>query len=122
MGTHPINLAVRFLLEICALISVGMWGWKQSDGLTKFILAIGMPLVLAIIWGVFAVPNDPSRSGSAPIATPGLIRIFIELGIFGVAIWSLYDIEFQKLCLIFGIAVIAHYVLSYDRILWLIKN
>jgi hypothetical protein len=34
MGSHPINLAIRFLLEVVALTSMGMWGWRASDGWT----------------------------------------------------------------------------------------
>ena len=122
MGSHPINLAIRFLLEMTALVSVGIWGWKQSDGWLRFILSIGLPLILAVIWGTFAVPNDPSRSGSAPIVTPGLVRLAIELGIFGIASWTLYDMGYNKMSLALGIIVILHYIASYDRISWLISR
>ena len=97
MGSHPINLIIRFLLEIIALMSVGMWGWKQSDGWLRFVLAIGIPIILAAIWGTFAVPDDPSRSGTAPIVTPGFIRLVIELGFFALATWALYDMGSIKL-------------------------
>jgi hypothetical protein len=122
MGSHTIILTIRFLLEITALFSVGMWGWRQTDGWLRFFLAIGIPVLLAVIWGVFAVPNDPSRSGSAPIVTPGLIRLVIELGIFAFAAWSLYDIGLIKLSWAFAIIVILHYVISYDRIIWLLSR
>ena len=52
MGSHPINLILRFLLEISALVSAGMWGWKQSEGWLRFILAIGIPIIFATIWGL----------------------------------------------------------------------
>ena len=122
MGGHPINLAVRFLLEIVALISIGMWGWKQSDGWFRFIFAFGIPIILAAIWGTFAVPNDPSRSGAAPIVTAGFIRLIIELVFFAFGTWSLYSLGFTKAGLIFGIIVILHYLLSYDRIVWLLQQ
>ena len=122
MGSHPINLIIRFLLEIIALMSVGMWGWKQSDGWLGFVLAIGIPIILAAIWGTFAVPNDPSRSGSAPIVTPGVIRFAIELGFFALATWSLYNMGFNKVSLVFGIIVVLHYLISYDRIIWLLSQ
>jgi len=122
MGSNPINLIIRFLLEIIALVSVGMWGWKQSDGWLRFVLAIGIPIILAVIWGTFAVPNDPSRSGSAPIVTPGVIRLAIELGFFALATWSLYDLGLTKVSLTFGIIVLLHYLVSYDRIIWLISK
>lgn len=122
MGSHPINLVIRFLLELSALIASGIWGWKQSDGWTQYVLALGIPLILAAIWGIFAVPDDPSRSGAAPIVTPGIVRLLIELGFFAFGAWSLHDIGFTKLSLTFGIVVILHYVFSIDRIKWLISH
>lgn len=122
MGSNPINLILRFLLEISALASVGVWGWKLSDGWVRFVLAIGIPIILSIIWGIFAVPNDPSRSGSAPVITPGVIRLGIELGFFAFATWSLYDMELEKLSMAYGIIVALHYIVSYDRIIWLLSQ
>jgi membrane protein YdbS with pleckstrin-like domain len=122
MGSHPINLTIRFLLEMSALVAMGMWGWKYSDGWLRYVLAIGIPLVFAIIWGTFAVPNDPSRSAAAPIVTAGIIRLAIELGFFTLATWSLYDMGFDKLSLVFGVIVILHHIISYDRIIWLVSQ
>jgi hypothetical protein len=122
MGSHPINLTIRFLLEISALITIGIWGWKCYDDWLGYVLAISIPVLFAIIWGIFAVPNDPSRSGKAPIKTPGVIRLFIEIVFFTLATWSLYDLCFYKLSFIFGIIVTLHYITSYDRIIWLMSK
>ena len=83
---------------------------------------MGIPIILAIIWGIFAVPNDPSRSGRAPIITPGVIRLIIEFGFFAFATWSLYDMELKKLSLTLGIIVVLHYIVPYDRIIWLVSQ
>lgn len=122
MGSHPINLAIRFLLEIAALLAVGVWGWQLSDGWFKFVLALGIPIILAVIWGTFAVPNDPSRSGAAPVAVPGILRLGIELAIFAFAVWALYDMGYTSISWILGIIVAIHYITSYDRILWLVTQ
>ena len=122
MGSHPINLALRFILELAALLSVGMWGWNQSDGGLRYVLAIGIPLIFAAVWGTFAVPDDPSRSGKTIIATSGLIRMMIEIGFFGVATWALYDLEHFKNSFAFGALVLLHYLVSYDRLQWLIRQ
>lgn len=122
MGSHPINLFFRFILELSALTAVGVWGWKQSDGFFGIVLSIGLPIVLATIWGVFAVPNDPSRSGKAPIIVSGIVRLAIELGIFAFAIWTLYNFGAVNLGRILGVAVVLHYMLSYDRIIWLLAR
>ena len=122
MGSHPINLALRFLLEIAALLAIGHWGWKQSDTWMHFLLAFGLPIVFAAIWGVFNVPNDPSRSGKAPIPVPGSIRLAIELTFFIIATWTLYDTGEIKFAWILGSIVAVHYIISYDRISWLVKQ
>lgn len=121
MGSHPLNLFLRFLLEMVALLSAGIWGWSQSTGLKQYFLAAIIPMTLAFIWGVFTVPNDPSRSGKSPIVTPGKIRIIIELLIFSIAAWALYDLNFHKTSLGFIIVVLLYYISSYDRIKWLLK-
>jgi hypothetical protein len=122
MGSHPINLILRFLLEISALVAAGAWGWNQNEGWLQFVLAIGIPIIFAVIWGLFAVPNDPSRSGNAPIVTHGAIRFAIEIGFFTFATWSLYDMGLNKVSLAFGVIVVLHYIISYDRVIWLMSR
>lgn len=116
MGSHPINLFFRFLLEIFALVSIGLWGYQQSESWKGLVLSVLLPVSVAVIWGVFNVPGDPSRSGRAPVKVPGLIRLLIELGIFGFAVWSLYSIGQLRLGVAFGGLVAFHYIISYDRI------
>jgi hypothetical protein len=56
MGSHPINLAIRFLLELVALLAMGIWDWQQREGWLRLVLAVGIPLTAALLWGIFAVP------------------------------------------------------------------
>ena len=122
MGSHPINLMIRFILELIALASVGFWAWKSFDGPLQYILGIGSPILMTIIWGTFAVPDDPSRSGKAPIPVPGLVRLLLEFMFFAFAVWALYDLKQDKLSYILGGIVIIHYLISYDRISWLLSQ
>jgi hypothetical protein len=119
MSSHPINLGLRFLLEIAALISLGIWGWQKGEGWTRFFLALGLPIIAATLWAIFRVPNDP---GTAPIAIPGILRLIFELALFSFATWALYDLKFTVLAWIFGTITLLHYVSSYDRVLWIIKQ
>lgn len=122
MGSHPINLAWRFLLELFALGAMGYWGWTGHDGLARWLWAIGLPLATAVLWGTFAVPNDPSRSGQAPIPTPSIIRLLLELAIFAIAVIVLRLSQHGTLSMVLAVMVLIHYALSYDRILWLWGN
>ena len=122
MGSHPVNLAFRFLLEVAGLLSLGYWGWQRVSSPWRFALAVGLPLIAAVIWGTFNVRDDPSRSGKAPIPVPGIVRLLIELSFFSFAAWGLYDTGAQLAGLLLGIVVLIHYIVSYDRILWLVKQ
>ena len=121
MGNHPLNLALRFVLELAAWFAMGYWGWMQGDGPLRYLLVIGLPVVAAAIWGTFAVPDDPSRSGRAPVPVPGLVRLAIEFATFGTATWALYDTGNTTLSLVFAAIVFVHYLVSYDRVAWLLK-
>jgi hypothetical protein len=122
MGTHPVNLVVRFLLELSALFVLGLWGWHQRDDGFRIVAALAIPLIAAALWGTFAVPHDPTRSGSAPVPISGVLRLALELGFFGSATLALYYLGFGKLTAALGTAVVIHYLLSYDRIRWLVSG
>jgi hypothetical protein len=120
MGFHPANLVFRFLLELSALGALGYWGWAQHHGWLRILMAFGVPLVAAVLWHTFAVPGDRSRSGKAPVAVPGFVRLVLELAVFGAGSWALYAAGQAVPALALGIAVVLHYALSYDRIAWLL--
>lgn len=122
MGSHPVNLALRFVLELSALVAMGFWGWRQGDGGVRIALAVGIPLLAAAAWGTLAVPGDPSRSGSAPLPVPGILRLVIELAFFSFATWALFTIGAVRLSALLGVVVLLHYVASYDRLQWLLAR
>jgi hypothetical protein len=122
MSSNPLNLAVRFLLEIFSIAIMGIWGWKQGDTWERYVLAIGLPVFATAIWGTFAVANDPSRSGNAPVPVSGIVRLIIEFLFFGFAIWALCNMESYHLSLLLALVVIIHYIISYDRIYWLLTK
>ena len=119
MGQNPINLALRFFLELAALYCMGFWGWTQHTGVLRYLLAIGLPLLAAVIWGVFRVPND----GGAPrVRVSGVVRFLIEIAFFGFATWGLFDAGATRAGWIFGGLILFHYIISYDRVKWLLKQ
>lgn len=121
MGFHPANLALRFLLELSALAAMGAWGWQQGEGPERYVFALLVPLVAAAAWGVLAVPGDRSRSGKAPVAVPGAVRLGVEAAFFAFAVLALYEAGGKALAAILASAVSVHYVASYDRVAWLLR-
>jgi hypothetical protein len=72
MSQNPINLALRFVLELVALFAIGYWGWTQHTGVWQPLLGIGLPLLAAAAWGTFRVPDDP---GKPLVTVPGWVAV-----------------------------------------------
>jgi hypothetical protein len=52
-----LNLAVRFLLELCMLVAVGYWGFETRSGAMRIVLGIGLPVLLIVTWSLFVAPK-----------------------------------------------------------------
>jgi len=122
MASHPLNLALRFLLELSALVAFGYWGWTQNAGALRWILAIGLPLIAAAAWGLFNVPDDPGRSGRAPVPVPGIVRLILEAVFFGLAIWALVAAGQPRWAWMLLGLLLVHYAWAYDRLEWLLRH
>ncbi len=78
-----LNLAVRFFLEISALVALGYWGFHAGSTLAlKILLGLGISLLAAFLWGVFASPK-----ASIPLKPP--LSYLFELIWFGCAVVAL---------------------------------
>jgi hypothetical protein len=101
------NLALRFLLELCALVALGYWGFTTGSGaITKVALGIGVPLVAAVVWGVFVAPR-------APVALPGFVVLLLQVLVFGSAAAGLVATGHRTLALAFAVVVVLNAVLMY---------
>lgn len=113
---------MRLLLEITGLVALGVWGWGQDEGALGVVLALAVPIVAATIWGTFAVPNDPSRSGNAPVPVSGIVRLTLELVFFISVVASLLAIRQSTLAWVYGSTVLVHHAVSYKRLIWLLRQ
>ena len=118
MSNHPLNLALRFVLEIIALVIFFKWGW-QHEGILKYMLSFGTTLAAMALWGVFRVPDDP---GKATVRVHGLVRLAIEVIFFGFATAALFLMKDNKSGWLLLLIIIIHYSLSYDRVIKLVLN
>ena len=119
MNNHPLNLLVRFLLEIALPVIFAYYGWNRSGGISKYLLGIGLPIIIATLWGVFRVEGDP---GEAIVAIPGWLRLLYESILFISAAYLLIQLRMNIWAYVFIIVSALHYLISYDRIIWLLKN
>ena len=102
-----INVAVRFLLEMCILIAIGYWGFKTGSGwFLKILLGIGVPLLIAMIWGTFGAPK-------ATYHLNGFNLLLLEVIVFGSGVAALYVTKNYSLAWGFAAIVIANRILMF---------
>jgi hypothetical protein len=79
------NLLLAFLAELVALGIFAYWGRETgSTTLLRWLLAVGLPLAAAVVWGAFAAPT-------ATRTTPAVrwtVKVLV-FGLAGAALWSL---------------------------------
>ena len=101
------NLLVRFFLELCALASLGYWGFQTGAGPSaKFGLGIGAPLIAALIWVTFVSPR-------AAIPVHGIWHLLMEIAVFGAAAAALYAAGHPSLSMAFILTAVANRALMY---------
>ena len=119
MANHPINLALRFVLELAGLFAYGYWGWTQHSGAARILFAVGLPLIAAAIWGTFRVPGDPNQP---PVRVPGSLRLLIELVYFAGAVWALDAAHQPAWAIGLALVVLLHYLVSFERLAWIVRQ
>jgi Protein of unknown function (DUF2568) len=105
VAVQSANLALRFLLELCALAAVSYWGWQAGASFpAKLALAIGVPLVVAVAWGLFVAPN-------AAVPLPGPLMFVLGLLILELAAGAVVLTGRRRIGLIFAVAALVNAVL-----------
>lgn len=96
-----VNSVGRFLLELCALAALAVWGFNAASGIAlQLVLAVGAPVVAGTVWGLFVAPR-------ARFPLPMLLRSGVELLVFGSATLALLAVGAPVLAAIFaGLALL----------------
>src|SRR5262245_49318265 len=95
-----INAGLAFLLELVMLFGFGYWGfYGDKSPWLKWILGIGLPLLAAVVWGIFFAPRSAGRLNS----TSGNL---LSLILFLLAAIALFHIEHPVLAIIFAVVVV----------------
>jgi hypothetical protein len=100
-----LNLAVAFLLELCMLAAVAFWGFKTQDSwLMKILFGIGLPVLMAVIWGMFLAPRATRPLSGASFLT-------LELILFSAGAFALFASGKPTLGWIYIIVLVVNKVL-----------
>ena len=75
-GASDINFndVLAFLIEIAALVAIGVWGFRTgSSPLQSWLLGLGAPAVAIVLWGLFAAPRAVYDVFAAELAVKTLV-------------------------------------------------
>ncbi len=100
------NDVLAFLVEVAALVLLGMWGWQTGAG-----TAIGLVLATLVVgaattlWGLFASPRAPFRSPARTLA--------VKLLVLGGAALAAFALIAPAWAAVFAVVAAANTVLMY---------
>ena len=96
------NLALRFLLELAALAALAYGGYQATDATAaRWALAIALPAVAALAWGVFVAPK---RAVDARLP----VRLLVEAAVLGGGVAALAVADRGVSAIGFAILVVAN--------------
>lgn len=102
-----VNLAVRFVVELAALFALGFWGFQRGETeRQKYAMASLAALSAAGLWGLLIAPNAPVDPGT-------VIRVALQVLIFGAAVAALVVVRRERLAILFGVVAAVNGVLLY---------
>ena len=119
MDRHPLNLLLRFALEVAALVVLGRWGWGLLPGWHGAIPGLLVPVAAGAVWGIFRVPDD---GGRPVVSVSGPVRLLLEVAFFTAAVWAAYATGDGRWAAPLGTLVSIHYALSWRRVDRLARN
>lgn len=111
-----------FLLEVAMWASFGLIGWSVGSGATRWLFAIGFAAAAMLLWGFFRPLGMSSAGSSWVFATPGPVRLVLEVGLFLLAGYGLWMTGYRWVAETLWTFAALIYVLSLSRIRWLLNN
>ena len=106
------NLGLSFFLELAMLAGFGYWGFHGDKSVwMKWVLGIGLPLVVIVVWGLWFAPQAEHRLN----ATSG---ITLSMILFLLAAIALFDAQQPVLAIIFAVLIIVNGALTFVWMQW----
>lgn len=119
MYLRPVDLALRAVLEIGAVLGLLLGGPGLMAGPMGIFLGLMLPLGAAVLWATFRVPNDP---GPAPVPVPGAARLALELLLLGLGAVGWVLAGWLIVGLLLGALIVGHYLMTAPRVRWLLEG
>ncbi|MGW2280557.1 YrdB family protein [Streptomyces sp. NPDC001770] len=78
---RAVNELLAFYVEVVAIGEFARWGWNTSENtVPRVVLAVGLPVVAAVVWGMFA---SPKARFTLPVAGVVGVKVLVGLRVRG---------------------------------------
>ena len=102
-----LNLALAFALELAALAAFAYLGFNMGDSaVIHVVLGVGMPLLGAVLWGIFAAPKSSRR-------LQGIAYWGFKVGFFALAVAALIVAGQPMPAIVLGVVAAVNLILLY---------
>ncbi len=100
-----INAGLAFFLELVMLAGLGYWGfYGDKSVLAKWILGIGLPVAVAIVWGMLLAPRSAHRLD----VTGGTL---LSLMLFLLTATAVFYTQHPVLAILFAVTAVINRIL-----------
>jgi Protein of unknown function (DUF2568) len=100
------NDFVALIVEVVVLAFLAAAGWQaDASMLVRILLAVGLPVVAAVLWGLFAAPR--ARIKSAPL------QLVTKVVVLGAGVVAGFLVLPLVLAVIVAVVVVVNTVLMY---------
>ena len=107
-----LNMALAFALELIMLYAIGLWGYGLADETwARWVLALGLPALVAIIWGLFFAPRATRRLSLVP-------GTLLSLGLFLISASALYFAGQKTLAAVLAVVALVNRALVFAWRQW----
>ncbi len=81
-----LNLALRFLLELCGIVALAACGWSVSEALpVRLAAAVVAPGVLIVAWGLVVAPKSRNAVSQTARMLIGTVLLLGSAGALALA-------------------------------------
>ncbi|MES9504934.1 YrdB family protein [Streptomyces sp. NPDC000609] len=96
------NELLAFVVELAALGALGWWGSVVGDGVVfRLMLAVGAPVVAAVVWGLFAAPRARFR--------PPLVGVLlVKAVVLGSGVYAVHAVGHPEAAVVFAVVVVVN--------------
>ena len=84
---------LRFLCEVFAIVTLGIWGFVTFPFWLNIVVGIGAPVLAIVLWGLFRAPK-------AVLAVDPFVKALVEIVVMGTAAYAWAD---MRQWIIFGV-------------------